>query len=215
MSTAPGVVLLPDLRIGNMASVVNMVRKCGGAPEIVTAPRQLSDRARIILAGVGSFDAAMEAVLASGWAEPLTRLAMDQKVPVLGICLGMQIMSRGSEEGKLPGLGWVEADVKRLSFSPETRLKVPHMGWNTVEVARSNPLIDDAGGEQRFYFVHSYHVVCQNPSDVVAIARYGCDVTAAVNRANIFGVQFHPEKSHRFGMAVIQRFLALSCSSTA
>jgi glutamine amidotransferase len=202
-------VVLPDLHIGNMASVVNMLRKCGARPEILSSPSQLTDRSKIILAGVGSFDAAMQVVRAERWQEPLTELVMERKVLVLGICLGMQIMGRSSEEGQLPGLGWIDADVRRFDFPPESGLKIPHMGWNTVDVARENPLIRASGGEQRFYFVHSYHVVCHAPEDVVARATYGGDVTAAFNRGNVYGVQFHPEKSHRFGMGVMQRFLDL------
>ena len=201
--------MLPDLQIGNMGSVTNMVRKCGGSADIVSHPEQLKDDGKIILAGVGSFDAAMEGVRNNGWQDRLTELVTKRHVPVLGICLGMQIMGRSSEEGQLPGLGWMDAEVKRFSFTQESGLKIPHMGWNTVTIARPNPLIAAAAGEQRFYFVHSYHVVCRNPQDVLATAKYGGDVTAAFHRDNVYGVQFHPEKSHRFGMAVIQGFLEL------
>jgi glutamine amidotransferase len=186
-----------------------MVHKCGGVAEVIATPDGLQGQTKIILAGVGSFDAAMQGVGDRGWRDPLTKLVTEDKVLVLGICLGMQIMARASEEGREPGLGWIDADVARFRFPPDSRLKVPHMGWNTVEVTRPNPLIDASAGEQRFYFVHSYHVMCRNPEDVVAVARYGVDVTAALNRGNVYGVQFHPEKSHRFGMAVIQRFLDL------
>jgi len=209
VSTSSHTIAVPDLQIGNVGSVVNMVRKCGAAGEVISTPAQLNDHSKIILAGVGSFDAAMEGVRDRGWHEPLTRLVVHEKVRVLGICLGMQIMCRSSEEGKLPGLGWIDADVQRFRFPSGSSLKVPHMGWNTVEVTKANPLIDAGDGEQRFYFVHSYHVVCRNPEDVVATARYGYDVTAAFCRDNVYGVQFHPEKSHRFGMALIQRFLDL------
>jgi glutamine amidotransferase len=120
-------------------------------------------------------------------------------------------MCKSSEEGILPGLGWVDAEVRRFSFPEGAEQKIPHMGWNTVRVAKPNSLIDGGGEEQRFYFVHSYHAVCAEPGDVLATTRHGYEVTAAFSRGNIYGAQFHPEKSHRFGMALMKRFVDLPC----
>lgn len=203
-------VAIPDLGIGNMASVANMVRKCGGIAEIVPTPERLRDTRLVILAGVGSFDAGMKSMTGNGWSEPLEGLARS-RVPILGICLGMQMMCRSSEEGSLPGLGWIDAEVKRIRPPEGTGLKVPHMGWNTVQVAKPNPLLEAGAGEQRFYFVHSYHAVCRDPGDLLATARHGQEVTAAFSRGSLYGVQFHPEKSHRFGMALIKRFIQHPC----
>jgi glutamine amidotransferase len=123
----------------------------------------------------------------------------------------MQLMCKSSEEGVLPGLGWIDAEVRRFSFPEGAEQKIPHMGWNTVRVAKPNPLIAEGDDEQRFYFVHSYHAVCADPGDVLATTRHGGEVTAAFSRGNIYGAQFHPEKSHRFGMALMQRFVELPC----
>jgi glutamine amidotransferase len=203
-------VVVPDLHIGNMASVVNMICKCGGDAEIASDPAGLQGRSKIILAGVGAFDAGVKALQKDGWAEGLKESMKERGTSILGICLGMQLMCRSSEEGELPGLGWFDADVKLIKFHEETNLKVPHMGWNTIDIKKPNALID-AEGEQRFYFVHSYHVVCNDPSDVIATTHHGYEITAAFGNANIYGVQFHPEKSHRFGMDLIKRFLELPC----
>lgn len=203
-------VVVPDLHIGNIASVIKMVRKCGGDAEIISDPSDLPKRGKVILAGVGSFDAGVKALEKHGWAEWLTEIVVRRGTPILGICLGMQLMCRSSEEGELPGLGWFDADVKLIKLQEETNLKVPHMGWNTIDIKKPNALID-AEGEQRFYFVHSYHVVCNDPSDVIATTHHGYDWTAAFSNQNIYGVQFHPEKSHRFGMDLIKRFLELPC----
>jgi glutamine amidotransferase len=204
------VIQVPSLGISNLASVCNMIRKCGGVPNIISAPEDLNPRSKIVLAGVGSFDAGVKVLQKDGWAESLTQSAREGGAPILGICLGMQLMCRSSEEGELPGLGWFDADVKLIKLQEETNLKVPHMGWNTIDIKKPNALID-AEGEQRFYFVHSYHVVCNDPSDVIATTHHGYEITAAFGNVNIYGVQFHPEKSHRFGMDLIKRFLELPC----
>jgi glutamine amidotransferase len=137
----------------------------------------------------------------------LNRRAVEDRVPILGICLGMHLMARKSEEGILPGLGWVPGDVKKFRFEDKTRsLKVPHMGWNEVMPRRDDPLFVGFDEETRFYFVHSYHLVCDTNDDELATAWYGYDFSSAVRRENIVGVQFHPEKSHRFGMRLLQNF---------
>ena len=136
---------------------------------------------------------------------------MEDKTPFLGICLGMQMLFEKSEEGELAGLGWIKGKVKRFDFTEGSlnALKIPHMGWNVVYPAKDNALLPSDEQELRYYFVHSYHVVCDDPCDVLAYSHYGYDFTCAVQHDNIYGAQFHPEKSHRFGMALIKNFIEL------
>lgn len=202
---------IPALPCGNFSSVVKMVGKVGGEAALVHSPADLAAYDKVILAGVGAFDHGMASIRDAGWLSALEDAALNRKAPILGICLGMQLLCNGSEEGVLPGLRWIDADVKRFRFPADSTLKVPHMGWNTVTVAKPNPLVQPDEGEQRFYFVHSYHAVCKHPEDVLATTTHGYEVTAALSRGNIYGAQFHPEKSHRFGMALMKRFVELPC----
>jgi len=201
-------VLIPNLSIGNFASVLRMIQKAGGEARLVDSPSDLRGADKIILAGIGAFDNGMTSLRDGGWTGALNEAALDRKVPVLGICLGMQLMLQSSEEGNMPGLGWVEGEVRRLRPPPDSGLKVPHMGWNTVTVTRENELFP-AEDDQRFYFVHSYYADCAQPDVVVATSQHGSPFTAALKKDNIYGVQFHPEKSHRFGMAILRNFLAI------
>ncbi len=200
-----------DYGIGNIASIKNMINKVGGEARICNSPIELREAEKIILPGVGAFDYGMKLLSDSGWQEELNDAVLIRKIPVLGICLGMQLMCRSSEEGGLPGLGWLDAEVRYFDRSVDAKLKVPHMGWSPIEVIESNPLIGDGDDTPRFYFIHSYHVVCKQSKYVLAIAHHGYDFTAAFNYQNIFGVQFHPEKSHRFGMTLMKKFVELPC----
>ena len=192
--------------MGNTASIRNMLRRVG-APSVITHdPEVIRTADALILPGVGAFDHGMQSIHAMGLTEVLHNAARHQQKPILGICLGMQLMTRGSEEGTRPGLGWIEADTIRFQLAHWPELKVPHMGWNTTTVHRPGALFPNLDAA-RFYFVHSYHVVCHNPSDVVATAHHGLDVTAAFQHGPIMGTQFHPEKSHRFGMQLLQNFV--------
>lgn len=201
-------VVVPNYGCGNLASIQRICERIGHSCTIAERPEQLLGAPRVILAGVGAFDHGMAQLHQHGFAEPLGE-HLRAGHPLLGICLGMQLMCRGSEEGQLPGLGWMAADVRRFQPEPGSRLKVPHMGWADLEIARENPLLPLQLPAQRFYFVHAYHAVCDAPSDVIAYARHGARFAAAFGRDNLFGVQFHPEKSHRFGMALLQRFFAI------
>jgi glutamine amidotransferase len=203
-------VTIIDCGIGNIKSVQRMFEAADGSAEIVDDPAKLGSPNRIALPGVGAFDAGMTA-LGEGWIEPLNALVLKDKVPVIGICLGMQLLCRRSEEGMKLGLGWIDADVIRLDTGGDPKLKIPHMGWSEVTATRPNPLIPTDAGEQRFYHVHKYRAVCEREEDVLATATYGTTFTTAVQRENIFGVQFHPEKSHRFGLALMRRFLSIPC----
>ena len=206
-SPSPSVVV-PDYGCGNLASIRRMCERIGHACAIVRDPEQLAGAPRVILPGVGAFDHGMTQLRERGFIEPLTE-RMRAGVPVLGVCLGMQLLCRRSEEGVLPGLGWIAADVRRFQIDPSSGLKVPHMAWSELAIERDNPLLPLGSGLQRFYFVHSYHVVCDDPSDAIATAEYGYRFVAGFARGNVYGLQFHPEKSHRFGMAALTRFLEL------
>jgi glutamine amidotransferase len=144
----------------------------------------------------------------SGILPVLEKKVMQYKTPVLGICLGMQLFSKKSEEGTRDGLGWIDAQTVIFRFEDSTiRLKIPHMGWNHIKPAKPNPIFDEMDESSRFYFVHSYHVVCNKPEDILATTVYGYEFVSAVNRGNIYGVQFHPEKSHKFGMKLLKNFV--------
>ncbi len=195
--------------MGNVASVSNMLKRIGAdAPVLTRDPAVLRDATRIILPGVGAFDSGMRNLARFGLREALDEAVLGRRVPVLGICLGMQLLTKSSEEGTEAGLGWIDATTRRFRFAPESGMKVPHMGWNYAQPGRPNPLISSEA-RQRFYFVHGYFVECENVEDVLATTRYGFDFACAVNHDNVYGVQFHPEKSHRFGMGLLEGFTGI------
>jgi glutamine amidotransferase len=203
-------IAIVDLGIGNISSIGNIIKKTEGDFFICRNHKELSNSTKIILPGVGSFDHGVNGLIKGNWIDALNESVLNEKKKVLGICLGMQLMCKNSEEGELAGLGWLDAAVRRFDFKDvEGNLKIPHMGWNTVFLEKKNDLILLSEEEKRFYFVHSYHVVCHDKSDILATSRYGYDFTSAFNKENIYGAQFHPEKSHRFGMELIKNFIAL------
>jgi glutamine amidotransferase len=203
-------IYIPKLSIGNTKSVVNMINRLGGEVVIANTPEDLLSAKKIILPGVGAFDTGMRELNEDGWSPILNKLVLEDKVPVLGICLGMQFFFDGSEEGILPGLKWMPGYLRKFQSSTDNPIKIPHMGWNTVSVQKIDGLIPAYAEEEvRYYFVHSYHAVCENYFHVVATANHGSNITAAVQHDNIYGVQFHPEKSHRFGMALLNNFLSI------
>lgn len=200
-------IAIVDYGMGNLGSIQNMFKRIGAAARVTGDPAVLADARKILLPGVGAFDSAMQRIADAGLREVLDRKALDERVPTLGICLGMQLLTRGSEEGQLPGLGWIAASTKR--FPAIAGLKVPHMGWNLVTPTQPSPLTDGLPAESRFYFVHSYYVRVDDPADSLLRTHYGIDFDAAVAHGNIYGAQFHPEKSHKFGMKLLANFASL------
>lgn len=194
--------------LGNIASVVNMIRKVGGKSKVTNNRDEIFAASKIILPGVGSFDHGIEQLRKLNLFSVLKEKA-TKGTPLLGICLGMQLLANRSEEGRSKGLGLIDADFKKFSFENDSTYRVPHVGWNHVNVVKKNPLFTKTGNEQRFYFTHSYYAICKNQTDVLATTEYGILFTSVYSRDNIYGLQFHPEKSHRFGMLLIKRFIEL------
>lgn len=202
-------IVIIDYGLGNLASVLNMFKKAGVKDVCISASEDVIAKAsKILLPGVGAFDGGMNNLEASGLIPVLNEKALNEKVPVLGICLGMQLLSKKSEEGIKSGLGWIDAETVKFNLDPALKLKVPHMGWNYIQVNKPNPLVD-INSKSRFYFVHSYHVRCENESQSLATCHYGEHFTCMVNKDNIFGTQFHPEKSLKFGMKLLENFSKL------
>jgi glutamine amidotransferase len=197
-----------DYGIGNLLSVKNMLGKAGAKDITITSTAQeLAAADKIVLPGVGHFDNGMKRLRASGMYETLNQKVLDEKTPVIGICLGAQMLTKGSEEGDEPGLGWIDAECKRFDAAKmDEKLPVPHMGWAEVTQKRNAEILAELPEEPRYYFTHSYHIVCNDAADELLTARYGYDFTAAVQHANIVGTQFHPEKSHKFGMRLLANF---------
>ncbi|EAY29763.1 imidazole glycerol phosphate synthase subunit HisH [Microscilla marina] len=193
-----------DYGIGNLGSVFNMFKKIGAKAKVTSNLSEIEQAEKLLLPGVGAFDKAMTKINEGRLREVLDYKALEQKVPLLGICLGMQLLTESSEEGKIPGLGWIPA--KTIAFKKENNLKVPHMGWNEVKVAQECPLVKDLPEEPRFYFVHSYYVQCDHNENVLLKTHYAHNFDSAIWKDNIYGAQFHPEKSHKFGMKLFDNF---------
>ncbi len=201
-------IVIIDYGMGNLGSIANMLRQMGVQAVISADPQQIERAERLILAGVGAFDAGMERLHALGLVPVMAHMALEKKIPFIGICLGMQLLTRGSEEGQLPGLGWVDADTLKFDFGKNPgNLRVPHMGWNELQPQASHPLLADLGEEPRFYFVHSFYVNCERSQDVLAVTDYGLPFHSVIGCANLLGTQFHPEKSHRYGRRILENFV--------
>ena len=204
-------IVVVDYGMGNVGSIANMLRKVGADAVVSSQARDLETADKLILPGVGAFDAAMARINTSGLRATLDRRVLADKIPALGICLGMQLLTQSSEEGELPGLGWVAARTLAFRGRIDARLKSPHMGWNLVTCHTASALTTgfDSVVEPRFYFVHSYFVECVDSKVGILRTTYGVTYESAIQRGNIYGVQFHPEKSHRFGMKLLENFARL------
>lgn len=199
-----------DYGLGNVQAFLTMFKRLGFEATRAKTAADLTGVSKIILPGVGAFDHAIELLNQSGMRQNLETLVLQDKVPVLGICVGMQILASSSDEGRLPGLGWVPGKVR--SFRSDERsasLPLPHMGWNDVQPKPGSPLFAGLESDARFYFLHSYYFECADPLQVAAVAGYGFDFSCAVSAGNVYGVQFHPEKSHHFGTTLLKNFTEL------
>lgn len=201
--------LIINCGTGNFLSVAKMINASGGKSFFGSTSKDIDNASKIILPGVGSFDNGMKAIESASIKEKIIEKVKFENIPILGICLGMHLLCRSSEEGSMNGLSLVDAEVKRFNFSNDNKIKIPHMGWNVVKSINKSPLMPKLEKEQRYYFAHSYKVVVDNPNLIIGTTYYGSDFCAAFQKKNIFGVQFHPEKSHSFGLELIKRFVEL------
>jgi len=200
-------IVVIDYDVGNIGSILNMFKRVGTMTRCSSDIDTIQSAEKLILPGVGSFDQAMTKLKASGLLPVLNRKVIGDGTPILGICLGMQLFAEQSEEGKTKGLGWLDAKVRRFDFADTgANLKIPHMGWNRIEIRKENVLFKEMDEFHRFYFVHSYHLECRDPDDVAGLTRYSYPFVSMIRKENIFGVQFHPEKSHKYGMQILKNF---------
>jgi glutamine amidotransferase len=199
-------IIIVDYGMGNLGSVLNMFKKVGAAAKISSDLDEISKAPKILLPGVGAFDTAMQRIGEAGMREVLNQKALVEKVPVLGICLGMQLLTNNSEEGVLPGLGWIAGQSYNFKGKIDESLRIPHMGWNVANIVKQNAITEGYSSEVRFYFVHSYYVKVSNPVNSMMQTTYGLSFDSAIVKDNIFGAQFHPEKSHKFGMKFFENF---------
>lgn len=199
-------ITIVDYGMGNLNSVKNMLKYLGYDSIVTGDPEMICQADKLILPGVGNFGTAMDVIRTSGLVEVLNQKVLEEKTPILGICLGMQLLLEYSEEGDCEGLGWIPGKVKKFEFPDKPQLKIPHMGWDYIEKRKDSLLFADSAGGERYYFVHSYYVACTNREDAAATTEYGICFDSVVERDNIMGTQFHPEKSHRFGMGILGNF---------
>ena len=202
-------ILILNCGTGNFLSIAKMISAAGGKSFFGHTQNDIDNASKIILPGVGNFNNGMKAIETAGIREKIIHRANYENIPILGICLGMHLLCRSSEEGSLSGLGLIEANVKKFSFVKNQVLKLPHMGWNIVKPMKSNFLLPTLSEEQRFYFVHSYKVILDDPNVSAGSTDYGGEFCSIFQKNNIFGVQFHPEKSHKFGLSLMKRFVEL------
>lgn len=201
---------LIDYGVGNIRAFANIYKSIDVPYKICKSVSDLEDCTKVVLPGVGAFDHAMEKLYESGMKEKLDDMVLNQKVPVVGICVGMQMLAKRSDEGTSEGLGWIDAEVKRFDVTKiQYATHLPHMGWNDILPNKANPILKGLEKDAKFYFLHSFYFSCNKEEDAIASTEYGINFTCVVNRQNIFGVQFHPEKSHQFGITLLKNFSEL------
>lgn len=199
-----------DYGLGNIRAFVNVYNRLNIVTKIARTTKDLQGSTKLILPGVGAFDQAMTLLNTSGMRGKLEELVLLDNIPVMGICVGMQILAKSSEEGILPGLGWIDGVVRKFDASTiPYKTRLPHMGWNTMSPCSDNQLLKGFSNESRFYFLHSYYFDCNDRNDIIATSEYGIKFSSAVNHKNIFGIQFHPEKSHSNGVSLLHNFANL------
>jgi glutamine amidotransferase len=201
-------IAIVDYGLGNIQAFLNVYKRLNIPARAVSTSQALQGAQRIVLPGVGAFDHAMESLDASGMRDTLERMVQQERVPVLGVCVGMQMLADGSDEGRLPGLGWIPGQVRAFASQPAAAsLPLPHMGWNDVSPAPGEKLFAGMEGDARFYFLHSFYFECEDATaHSAAQARYGVEYSCAVRSSHIAGVQFHPEKSHHWGTQLLKNF---------
>lgn len=201
-------IVIIDYGMGNVGSILNMLKRIRVEAKISSDKKDIESAEKLILPGVGAFDTGMRNITKFHLRDILDQRVLVDKIPVLGVCLGMQLLTKKSEEGQLPGLGWLDGQTVKFRF-PDQKLRIPHMGWNTIKQVKKSGLVVGLAKDTRFYFVHSYFIQCNEPTDIVATTPYGDNFASIVEHGNIYGVQFHPEKSHKFGMKLYQNFSAM------
>jgi len=200
-------IVIVNYGLGNLRSVQKAFERIRVKAAVSDDPEIISGASKLILPGVGNFSTGMKKLEEKNMRDLLTEKVISQKTPILGICLGMQLMTDFSEEGNCRGLGWIRAQTRKFRFNAESHeLRIPHMGWNTLQLQSSPEILSGITEDSLLYFVHSYHVCCENPQDVIATTHYGYDFHSAFRSENIFGFQFHPEKSHKTGLALLKKF---------
>lgn len=199
-----------DYGLGNINAFVNVYKRLNIKTTVAHTAEDLKSAKKIILPGVGAFDYAMSQLNSSGMRDELDKQVIANKVPVLGICVGMQILAKLSDEGKLPGLGWIDGEVRLFDSNLiPYKTRLPQMGWNNIIPIKETKLLEEFNDNSRFYFLHSYYFACNNSNDIIATTRYGIIYASAINHENIFGTQFHPEKSHSNGIQLLKNFASL------
>jgi len=201
-------IVIIDYGMGNLRSVLHKVKKIDENVIISSDLKEIAKATKLIIPGVGHFSKAMKNLKEMKLIPVLNNLVIKKKIPILGICLGIQLFTKHSEEGDVDGLGWIDAETKRFNFRGNSaKLKIPHIGWNTINIKKDTFLFNNMSKEMYYYFVHSYHVSCNNLEPILATTKYGYEFVSAIQKDNIYGTQFHPEKSHRIGMQIIKNFL--------
>jgi glutamine amidotransferase len=196
-----------DYGAGNLGSIQNMIRKIGYKAIVSSNEEDIFNADKLILPGVGSFDFGMKQLNNSGLIDVMNKKVLEFKTPILGICLGVQLFTKQSEEGGMMGLSWFNAETVKFNFNDTGKFKIPHMGWNEIIQKKESKLLENISLNSRYYFVHSYHLKCLDINDSLAETNYGYNFVSAIEKNNIVGVQFHPEKSHKFGMHIFNNFI--------